>query len=195
MQQRGKRKRAVRVQSRHHTDDSATTAAVLLVTYPDHEDAAFHILDGRDRIEDGRVRAVEAVVVLDVDPSWVVVRRAGHSTVFHLPAPMPAARGAAVPACGGPPESTTDSEYRLVGRRVVSELTVCRDCARRQQPHTLDVVSCPGCGRILASGLLEGPRVSAIEGLEVACPEEDCSYTGPVDVSLDATVVDDTGGA
>jgi len=187
------RKWAIRLQSRRGDDASTATAALVLVGFADHYEAALHILDGKDRVEDGQVYAVESVEVLEPDPSWVVVQRAGHSSVFHLPAPEPASRGAALPACGGQPGPVDPSEYRLVGRRLVPGLTVCRDCARRHRPRGFETVTCPGCGRNLATGVIYGPRVTGITGLTVACPAADCSYNGTVDVPELADDDDDAG--
>ncbi|MDL0126606.1 hypothetical protein [Halobacterium salinarum] len=176
------RKWAVRLQSHRGEDASTATAALVLVAFTDHYEAALHILDGKDRIEDGQVYALEHVAILDPDPSWVVVQRAGHSTVFHFPAVRPASRGEALPACGGQPGPVDPSEYRIVSRTVVPGLTVCRDCARRQRPRAFETVTCPACGRNLTSGVLQGPRVAGVTGLQVDCPEADCSYSGIVDL-------------
>lgn len=186
---------AVRLQSKRSQEPGAATIALVLVEYPDHEEGVVHVLDPAKRLERDATYRVDRVEVLDPEPSWVVVQRAGHSSVFHLPAPEAAATGEALPACGGQPGENDPSEYRVVARRAVPGLQVCRDCARRQRPRELDTVTCPACGRNIVSGLLQGPRPSGVDGLELECPESDCSYHGTVDLpSQSASTTAGLGG-
>jgi len=127
-------KRAVRMQSHRGTEPDAATVALVLVRYPDHEEAAVHILEAANLLEKDGVYSVDHVEILEPEPSWVVVQRAGHSKVFHLPAPVPAASGDALPACVEQRGDVDAEDYRLVSRQVVTPgRQVCRDCARRQR--------------------------------------------------------------
>ncbi|CQH55147.1 uncharacterized protein HHUB_2189 [Halobacterium hubeiense] len=185
-------KRAVRMQSHRGTEPDAATVALVLVSYPGHKEAAVHVLDAANRLEEDSVYAVDHVEILDPEPTWVVVQRAGTTDAFHLPAPVPAARGDALPACGGRPGDVDPEEYRLVSRTVITPgPQICRDCARRQRPRELETVACPDCERNIASGLFQGPRVQGVTGLRVECPESDCSFTGLVDLP---TVSSDSDG-
>jgi hypothetical protein len=177
------KKRAVRMQSRRKQETYAATVALVLVEYPDHKEAAVHVLDAANRLEKDGVYAVDHVEILNPEPTWVVVQRAGTTDAFHLPAPVPAARGDALPACGGRPGDVDAEEYRLVSRMAITPgPQICRDCARRQRPRELETVVCPDCERNIASGLLQGPRSQGVTGLRVECPESDCSFTGAVDL-------------
>ncbi|GAB3678956.1 hypothetical protein [Halopiger thermotolerans] len=176
-------KRAIRLTTRGRSDEPNAVFALVLVTYPDRYHCRLHVLRTPNWYEENETYPVESVRVLDMEPTWTVVHSS--SKVFHLPDPRAAGRGEAHPACHGSPNTAEDADYRFAQHYTVrSSCRPCMDCARRYQPVNVSRITCPDCDRGIAGGVLLGTNVSALEGVELACPNRNCQFEGIVPLSF-----------
>lgn len=176
-------KRSIRFQSSNNYDENENVWALLFESYPDHYEHALHVLKSSFWYEEDETLPVTSIEVLDMAPDWVVVQRSGSADKYHWPDPTAASRGEAFPACDVVESTQTEPDYRIVQTKILKgSKSACRDCARRYRPHELPVLYCPECGRNLASGVLQGKNVYAVESVRIDCPG--CDYAGDVSLGL-----------